>query len=376
MVHKKISFSVDSLSQALDAIDAGAQQLIVGLPGCSRFGRFPLDELPKLIDESSRKNVLLGLDWDLFLHEKDTPFLKSMMRRIPFSFIHEVRIQDFGMLSFFSDLNVALEINFLCEARFPNQHAIAALCKDRRFSTLTLGHQLTKETMLKHARGSTLKTEMMISGPIPLLQTPKELLARGESESVQKIAHSEEGPHRNFLIEQNQNGTTMFHNKDLQLFSFWEELQQSPLTGLTIDWRRVAESFSELCSWFKLFCSRPNERMPSFFSIYPRPTCSGLFRSNRTDVLFSKLKNSHLQFSRSNAFARVIDVSKDSYLLLQKIGSTLNEDVPNNGWLFIAPDGTEKEILKPQFEVLGTKSEFLKTPYLSRCPFQTLVLPI
>ena len=83
-----------------------------------------------------------------------------------------------------------------------------------------------------------------------------------------------------------------------------------------------------------------------FRNLHPRPLIKGFFNINKTDVLFTKLKNKRIQRLDESYIGEIVDVEKDIALalLIKKAGLDVKL---SNEIKMITPEGKEKIVQLP-----------------------------
>lgn len=227
-----------------------------------------------------------------------------------FTMFDRIRVADEGALYYLlKESSIDLELQL--ENGSHNLEAILAWqnLSRARIKRLILSIQITKDRLLSYLKVLECEVEILVAGPISIFYSPRKLLSplfKGEKE-IDAIGKSEESPHKGFLIRESQAGTSMFHIKDIFLLEYLTELVNGGLKSGRIDlYGQSNELFRSLCR-------------EDFFEVerlWARDKNCGLFLSNRTDILFKKLKNSHLRRDSVSYLGEVVSVSKEDGVLL------------------------------------------------------------
>ncbi|MBP9674657.1 MAG: U32 family peptidase, partial [Bacteriovoracaceae bacterium] len=245
---------------------------------------------------------------------------------------------DMGSAQFIKQHFSDKKIQLILENAHHNLKSILTQCDywGKQLERVILSLELPQEILGQyvksiHERG--VQTEILSLGRILLFYSPRKLLSPLEI-SQEQFAASEESPHKGFPVIQNSHGTFMFHTKDFFLMD-----KISELDSMGMDFVRIDLRFGKDKSLLKLLAN-PQELKEQ----YPVSTMQSFFRSNQTDKIFSRLKNSHTQ--RLDAFFVGVvldgDPAEPLYILVKnhkinlQLGQTLH---------VITPQGKEKNIV-------------------------------
>jgi len=254
-------------------------------------------------------------------------------------FFDGIRVQDSGALQNLLEWGYDGEIHFIVEQGNHNLFGLQTWLEysSRHISRLVLSPELPAKVLKEFSSHLDCELEYLGFGPILLFYTPRNLvkpLYETDDDEVQVIGTSEESPHKGFPIRDNRHGTFMFNIKDQYIFDE-KELSEIPDFIFRIDF---IEGKGDL--------DLKNVDLGDFKSVtqaYKRPTTKGFFRTNKTDVLFKKLKNNRLQSRDDSLLGEVVDVKKKYHIGVYishpkyklKIGDTLT---------FLSPEGREKKL--------------------------------
>ena len=331
---------VQNRHQLHQAFEFGAEEVILSPSELSRFGSLSIDEGLGLIEEARGLGLSVFLECDRLVLENDFNGYIQKIKEYPLHKVSALRILDPGVLNF-AFKNFSCGLHFIAETG--NHNLLALKSWENHFSPklkrIVLSTELSKDKIQKYAKGLELETELMVLGRILLLSTPRKILTDDQrAEVVEALAHSEESPHKNFPTLQNSTGTYYFHGKHLNLLNFKEEL--SDLSSVRFD-LRFENSFDFLKPALLAF---EESDLTSFNKLYPFKSLRGFFHLNKTDVLFSKLKNEHFKRLKvnNNDYAEVVDRKKDAYLALRVLRPfelKLADQIQ-----FMTPEGKEKSM--------------------------------
>ena len=106
----------------------------------------------------------------------------------------------------------------------------------------------------------------------------------------------------------------MFHMKDQCVLEYLDELSQMGLGYLRVDLRHTNQDL--LIQIFDLARNFSKHKANKLRELYPNKITRGYFSVNKTDAVFSKLKNQRLLKSDENYMGEVLEVLKDRYLVV------------------------------------------------------------
>ena len=131
----------------------------------------------------------------------------------------------------------------------------------------------------------------------------------------------------------------MFNPTDFCLLEQISQLEEIGLTHFRYD-NRFNDSIS-IHKLNELFLKFSIERAKALKETYPNRVIRGFYHKNKSDVLFTKLKNQHIQRSDKNYFGEVFHVQKGEWL---GVMSHTNESLTIGQELkIITPEGKIKK---------------------------------
>jgi len=317
---------------------------------------------------SFSKNLSLELEWDRPLLQKDWgqtfAYWDQWQKNENHSLVECLRVKDLGVLSYFLETkNLRWKLAPILDIGGHNLDWILGLLKSTSslnkrkdvWKKIILSPEVSYST-LRHWREelnrqgfSHVVIEFPLHIPLLLLSTPRFLFPK---EGLFKI-DSLEGPHKDFLGIQNRQGTLFFHSKAFALWGRWE------------DWQSLNKDFPQQFCWRLDFRHMKEEVLekfwPYFFHLLQNPEedpkqkmkeilgdfTHGYWTKNKTDILFSKLKNKNLPEKNDLFIGEIICTYKKECLIFFKIGP--REIKKGQKIRFYSPEGKIKEILCPSF---------------------------
>lgn len=329
---KKISYA-ENLSQVKTLINNGIFEIIVSCKELSRFHQNDLEALLNLSKSIIKNGGKAILEWDVLYPENALPAALTIFERLPLHDFAGIRIQDPGLVHLVKNKYSWLPIHLILET---GNHNLVALKRweeylGKQLDRLVLSNELSKEHLGLYAKELKTPIEVLVFGRILLFYSPRKLLSPLEKEKaisnyLTALGTSEESPHSGFPIIENTHGTFMFNVKDLSLIDHLDELKEMGIKNARID-LRFDHSMDQI------------RDLKNFKG--PRPLVKGFYQINKTDVLFSKLKNKRTNRSDLGFLGVVVDVERDKGIaILVKAQDFKREQ--NTRFKIITPEGKEK----------------------------------
>ena len=217
-----------------------------------------------------------------------------------------------------------------------------------------LSPEISQQQLKEYAQKLPCSLELLGLGPILLFYTPRHLLKRFENvdeEEVHALASSEESAHKNFLVRSNSHGTFLFHQKHYWLLEHVCDLARMGITHLRLDWEGLASPLRTMA--LQLMKKSDPLLLKKLQIAYPAPLIRGFFHCNKSEGLFSKLKNEGLEKWRERSIGEVIGVEKGCFIGVQlREGKSLRV-------------GHQYEFKTPEGKTLPLTLHTLKNPDLS-----------
>lgn len=366
--------------------DKCEMEIIIGTPSISRYFSNSHEEMIRLLQRARRENLNVVLLWDTLATEDIFMEQCELIDRLPMHEFKAIRIQDPGALEYIKNKYPWQKIQLVLEN---GNHNLSGLMKWSEYlgdqcERLVLSNEISKVKLLEYARSLSVPLEIMVFGRIPLFYSPRKLLSvMGDKAAgdyvLEAYGTSEESPHSGFPLIENRHGTFMFNVKDLYLLDHLPELVEMGIENLRVDLRfdKSFEKFAE--GIIKLFSGDVLESDLSIKKMHPRPLIKGFYNINKTDVLFTKLKNKRIQRLDKNYIGEIVDVERGEALaLLVKTDGFNVTSLPEIK--MITPEGKEK-IVQPAWikSSLGegvlsaSKNDLVLIPYISGVTVKTQV---
>lgn len=337
--------------------------VLVATKELSRFGTLVSNDVSAFVKEIKAHNLRPILVWDVLQTEEEFIRHKKVFESLPINEFSRVRVQDPGVFEFIKTQYSWLEIELILET---GNHNTTGLLKwmeygGKELKKMILSLEIPKEKLhemliaLKE-KNPAMEFELLIFGPILLFYTPRNLLSALEGKDhqtseridqegfIRASGTSEESPHSGFPLIENQHGTFMFNTKDHSLISEIPELEKMGVTNFRFDIEILNPSENEnpYSVFFKevdLF-HLTEEMIQKLKDRSVRPLIKGFFQINKSDVLFTKLKNRKIERKDDSYVGEIIDVERDEKLCLWV--KSLAEKSLNKTFKIITPEGKVK----------------------------------
>ena len=230
-----------------------------------------------------------------------------------------------------------------------------AVLGGQNLERIILSIELPKEilkTYIDELSKLKISSELMGLGPILLFYSPRSLLnplLRDKKDKVSALVSSAESPHKGFKVVENAHGTFMYNTRDHFILDEIESLKEMGLPYL-----RVEVDPSLLNDISSLIDSFTQEKVDLIKEKYPNKLMKGFFLVNKTDVLFSKLKNYRIARLDENYLGEVVDVHKKKMMGILLKNPKLDLQV-NDSIEIKTPEGKSKNL-----KVLDLKNSCLE----------------
>lgn len=342
--------------------DAATTEVIVSHTQLSRVSQTSKEELLAMIALNQKLKLNLVLEWDVLKQDSLFRKIANDIESLPLHEFKAIRVQDPGALHFVKEKFPWLKVQLILEN---GNHNLTGLLRWQEFlgdqlDRLVLSNELSKDHLKSYASILPGKLEILTFGRILLFYSPRLLLSplskdemenktRELSKNFEAFGTSEESPHAGFPLIENQHGTFMFNVKDLFLLDHMEELRTLNLGAIRVD-LRFDESFKHMETVAKAVKGEVSD-LAAMKSSNVRPVIKGFYNINKTDVLFSKLKNKRIARNDESYLGEIVDVERDHSMALLIKSKELTLKV-----------GMELKILTPEGKVKTiTAQELLST---------------
>ncbi len=361
-------------------ISSSEVEVIVGTSALSRYSNTTTEELLELVNLNQKLKMSLVLEWDALAQESLFQKSVELISRLPLHDFKAIRVQDPGALNLIVEKYSWMKVQLILEN---GNHNYAGLTRWSSFlgeqlDRLVLSNELSREHLSKYASSLENKLEILVFGRILLFYSPrlllsplkKEEIARDlENKNIEAFGTSEESPHAGFPLIENRHGTFMFNVKDLYLLEHLEELRELKIGAVRFD-LRFDESFKHLESLLDLYSGKvTHENIAAVKTNHVRPMIKGFYNINKTDVLFTKLKNKRIQRQDDNYIGEIVDVERDQQMALviksKHLSLGLGDEIQ-----FVTPEGKTKVMgLKSMLDTSRTQKEKASTNEVVLLPF-------
>ena len=378
--------NINELEKLISLKAHSSVEIIVGVKELTRYGQTSIDEMQSLVGIAKKNNLSVVLEWDALNQEEKFVNSCAIIERIPMHEFKSIRVQDPGAVEFIKSKYPWLKIQLILEN---GNHNLIGLQKWVEYlgdqcERLVLSNELSKEKLNEYATALKTPIEVLTFGRILLFYTPRKLLTPIEKENIQAqsieaFGTSEESPHSGFPLIENMHGTFMFNVKDLYLLDHLGDLIHMGINFLRVDLRFDGSFDKYLAGILNLFTGAITENELSIRNLHPRPLIKGFFNINKTDVLFTKLKNKRIQRLDESYVGEIVDVEKDIALALLIKTKGLDKSFANE-LKMITPEGKEKIVHLPFMkssagEILHNafRNDLVLIPYVNGVTVKTQV---
>ena len=361
--------------------DKNNLEVIVGTSAISRYSETDLLELNLMIAANQKLQLPLVLEWDILAQESLFQKSVELIAKLPLHEFKAIRVQDPGALNLIKERYSWLKVQLILEN---GNHNYAGLTRwsdflDDQLDRLVLSNELSREHLKNYASKIASGLEVLVYGRILLFYSPRLLLSplkkmelekKLVNKNIEAFGTSEESPHAGFPLIENRHGTFMFNVKDLYLLEHLEELKSLGVAAIRFD-LRFDESFLHLESMLDLYSGViPHESVSHIRSNHMRPMIKGFYNINKTDVLFTKLKNKRIQRLDDNYIGEVVDVERDHQIALVIKSKTISIKLGDEIQL-ITPEGKVKVVKLNSIQdssknvlLKATTNEIVLIPYI------------
>lgn len=377
-------------------------EVLLGISELSRFGTLKKEALPLMVKKAKEKNHTPVLVWDILQTEDRMDLNREVFKTLPLHDFERVRVHDPGVLSYVMENFPWLKVDLILETGNHNTLGLETWIKHvgeklhRVILSLEIPKEKLKEIVLALKKmNPKLEVELLVFGPILLFYTPRPLLKAlkpiGEMSVKELIENditlyasgtSEESPHSGFPLIENRHGTFMFNTKDHSLVTEMKEMLAMKIDAFRFDLEvlnhKEEELFEKYFSHIGSLVNIVDSEVEKLKSISVRPLIKGFFQINKTDVLFTKLKNRTIERQDTNFVGEVIDVERDKGLCLW-VKSKNKIELPQKMKL-ISPENKVKEIFLETLATLTgervsilTPGEYYLVPYLNSITLKSKV---
>lgn len=371
-------------------IDVKDLEVIVGTTAISRYSENTVAGLDEMIVINQKYKLPLVLEWDVLQQESLFQKNAELVSRLSLHEFKAIRVQDPGALNFVKEKFPWLKIQLILEN---GNHNFVGLSRWSEFlggqlDRLVLSNELSREHLRLYATELKTDLEVLVFGRILLFYSPRLLLSPIQKEEIKKEAieknieafgTSEESPHAGFPLIENRHGTFMFNVKDLYLLEHLEELKALNIKAVRFD-LRFDDSFGHLENALDLFAGKiKHGDVATIKAEHPRPMIKGFYNINKTDVLFTKLKNKRIQRQDDNYIGEIVDVEREQQMALLIKSKHLTLTTGDELQL-VTPEGKTKTLGVKNFtdtsgagKTKATTNEVVLLPFISGVVAKTQV---
>lgn len=380
---KLVTF-LQSSEQLVEFSKLNIQEVIIAPCLLSRFGTLSIDQCQLLAKDCGTYGIRPILLWDILMTQQQ--FAQALDSLLPLiAYFDCIRVYDPGAIHYLlaqhqHQLQVMLELG---------SHNLTSLVQwqkivGTRLDRLIPSYEIDQENLTKYSQQLNCPIEVFGLGRLPLSYTARQLLAPHypkpmNTEHFEVLASSEESSHANMPVLQNRHGTFTFYMKDFCLVDFIPYLQQIGINSFMVDLRflPIDQELTIIKTISQLLVHFSAEQFDHFKQLYSRPVFRGFFVRNKSDSVFSKLKNKDRDRNEGKVLAEVVDVAKGRYmgaLVTHVDGIALGQQI-----LVRTPEGKiKKTVIHSLFDSSYTaisfavKGQLIYLPHLGGVSTKTL----
>jgi hypothetical protein len=340
----------------------------------SRWGKKSWTELLPIVSYLQSQNQKIVLVWDQLLSEKEFGEKCRFFQRLIIPWIghgiQSLRAKDAGVLWWLFENTHHVPLEFMADAGHMNLDALMTW-RERlgdRLQLCAVSPELPLKKILEWQKncGKNLALEILGLGPLLLFHSPRHLITAVEDEVSEGEmllsrwreveAHSEESPHKGFRFLENTQGTFMFHPKDLNIL---DEIREDIFMGPENEMRYALlpvhvrlelnhislsqEQLQRVCDFLKTpLDALALERLSE---TWPHEVMRGYVKTNKSTVLFKKLRNQHLKKKDAFHEIEILDTNRESWLALRVRSGRFEKGLE---YTLTNPQG-ESKMLTPQW---------------------------
>lgn len=322
------AFAVKKINDYYFLRECGVKRIVLGSKNLSKWGELEHQEIKDIIIDSRKNQIEIQIECDVLPTENQLGFFQNCWKDLNLNSDEcTIRVCDVGLMDWFYSRGYRL-IPIL-EAGFHNLRALSLIEEQYgdKISYFVLSKEIPFEVQKKYSEFALNKDiEFNFVSPLQLLYTPRKLLEsfslKLSSSYRQTFASSEESVHKGFIVRENHWGTILFHPKHFSVLSRWESINEYKNCHLLVDLRLVENDLNRL-KFYQLivnFANGINDKKQMeevFLNDFPFPLFRGFFDTNKTDILFSKLKNSHSEHPQYQRVGIVLDMIKGKKLIIK-----------------------------------------------------------
>jgi len=337
-------------------------QVILKTKGFSRNGRMELQECLASAKLLRAQEIECFFQWDILMVESIFLATCEVFKKIDMDLFTGIRVQDPGALHFLKEEGFKGQVHYITDQ---GNHNLLGLQRWLAFwpqaiTRLVLSPEIPSSSIKQIQASLGVEIEVLAAGPILLFYTPRHLVTPLYGNEEEASDHSlvwgtsEESPHKGFPIVENQHGTFMFNTKELFILDekkAVEELCETSKIFFRVDYALEPLKRESLFEFLKLTRTTFTDQATSkavwkdfLKGNRSMATTKGFFRTNKTDVLFKKLKSDRLKGEQEHYLGEVVDVKKKKHIGIRL--SAIDEILRTGDEIELtSPEGNKRQCL-------------------------------
>lgn len=310
-------------------VNSGVSEVILAPVLLSRFGNLSLTQTNEFAKKLISINIEPILEWDILMTQNVFQNVCEKLVDINLDLFKSIRVSDPGAINFILKNYPNTKIQLILESgAYHNTNSLDVMKSliGSQLSRIILSLELNFEYLSEFIKKTDVEVEFLGLGRILLFYTPRKLITPlfGTEEKnyyevneipIEVKASSEESAHKGFPVIENSHGTFMFNTKDHFVLEYLNELKAAHLDYLRID-LRFEKDLSPLAEINSLLSNFNDDLVKKIKNDHSTTVIRGFFHTNKTDVLFKKLKNQKINRVDDTYIGEVIDVQKGGHILV------------------------------------------------------------
>ena len=352
-------FNENDVETVINYRDSHDIEVILGCLELSTEFSYSFDKMNELAELFYSKNIPVFFQWDILMTENVFTKALETVKKVKGQLFSAFRVKDPGALYYLRENFKNTAVHYIAESGNHNKIGLVSwLSNFKNITRIILSPELSYDLIhdLRNKIDKSIELEVLGMGMVLLFYTPRSLLSPVKSlSSAFQWAQgtSEESPHKGFPLLENVHGTFMYNTKDIFIFDEYEKIEFLSQQNVRL---RVGLIDCSLDQAFKMITCKSSDQLKNDKDAYPRTFIKGFFRTNKTDVLFKKLKNSRIQNRDESFLGEVVEVKKKKH-----VGLFIKEDRcirQGDKLIFSTPEGKEKSMtVKDMFNGAGKSIE-------------------
>ena len=282
--------------EVISAVSNGVTHLICDNSYFSNQSLNPETDPHKVVDllqfcNKNFPNCTLSVNLDIVLHESHIENMRTLLKLLSSSPVHEIRIQDLGMIALVQEYCPDKEICFLGHNAYNNSESFQ-LCHDLGVSSFQFNNELPHLEIERIIRNCPYQFGIQVHGHILIQHSNRRLLFDKNKQLSLKHIKSEDRSFKNryYTFFDSNHGCFMYNHFERCLIEKIESLKELQLSQWIIDLRNYSKEYKEAS--FKIYKKLLTENvsetsqkkyLDTLQACTEKPLKLGFFHVNQTD---------------------------------------------------------------------------------------------